>query len=85
MVMTIADGGRQRTGLVIPHRRREGEEPPAWKEEDNRSHKQVGARVERTFARMKSGKVPRDCWLTGDGVHHAILGIARLHNLTLAG
>ncbi|MGW1994979.1 IS5/IS1182 family transposase, partial [Embleya sp. NPDC001921] len=26
-----------------------------------------------------------DCRLKGDGVHHAILGIARLHNLTLAG
>ncbi|MFD9437119.1 IS5/IS1182 family transposase, partial [Streptomyces sp. NPDC060002] len=27
----------------------------------------------------------RDCRLKGDGVHHAMLGIARLHNLTLAG
>ncbi|MFB7924669.1 IS5/IS1182 family transposase, partial [Streptomyces sp. NPDC056081] len=26
-----------------------------------------------------------DCRLKGDGVHHAMLGIARLHNLTLAG
>ncbi|MFI1877870.1 IS5/IS1182 family transposase, partial [Streptomyces venezuelae] len=30
-------------------------------------------------------KILRDCRLKGDGVHHAMLGIARLHNLTLAG
>ncbi len=83
--MTIADGGYQGTGLVIPHRRRKGEELPPWKEGHNRSHKQVRARVEHTFARMKSWKILRDCRLRGDGVHHAMLGIARLHNLTLAG
>lgn len=27
----------------------------------------------------------RDCRLKGDGVHHAMLGIARLHNLALTG
>lgn len=83
--MTIADGGYQGTGLVIPHRRRKGEELPAWKEEHNRSHKQVRARVEHTFARMKGWKILRDCRLKGDGVHQAMLGIARLHNLALAG
>lgn len=30
--MTIADGGYQGTGLVIPHRRRKGEKLPDWKE-----------------------------------------------------
>ncbi|GAA3234490.1 hypothetical protein GCM10010493_01810 [Streptomyces lavendulae subsp. grasserius] len=30
-------------------------------------------------------KILRGCRLKGDGVHHAMLGIARLHNLTLAG
>ncbi|MFJ2634263.1 transposase [Streptomyces sp. NPDC087422] len=83
--MTIADGGSQGTGLVIPHRRRKGEELPDWKQEHNRSHKQVRARVEHTFARMKGWKILRDCRLKGDGVHHAMLGIARLHNLTLTG
>ena len=82
--MTITDGGYQGTGLVIPHRRRKGEELPAWKEEHNRSRKQVRARVEHTFARMKGWKILRDCRLKGDGVHHAMLGIARLHNLALA-
>ncbi|WP_443050416.1 transposase [Streptomyces sp. NBC_00286] len=54
---------------------------PDWKEEHNRSHKQVRARVEHTFARMKDWKILRDGRLKGDGVHHAILGIARLHEL----
>lgn len=34
---------------------------------------------------MKAWKILRDCRLQGDGVHYAMLGIARLHNLTLAG
>ncbi|MFF3375684.1 transposase [Streptomyces sp. NPDC002680] len=83
--MTIADGGYQGTGLVVPHRRRKGEELAAWKERNNRSHKQVRARVEHTFARMKGWKILRDCRLKGNGVHHAMPGIARLHNLTIGG
>ncbi|MFF3262012.1 transposase [Streptomyces sp. NPDC002932] len=83
--MTIADGGYQGTGLVMPHRRRKGEELPDWKQTHNKSHKQVRARVEHVFARMKTWKILRDCRLRGDGVHHAMLGIARLHNLNLAG
>lgn len=82
----IADGGYRGTGLLIPHRRAPGQgDLPAWKEEHNRSHRKVRARVEHAFARMKSWKILRDCRLKGDGVHHAMLGIARLYNLTLAG
>ncbi|MFI9467400.1 transposase [Streptomyces sp. NPDC052492] len=82
---TIADGGYPCTGLVIPHRRERGQaELLAWKEEHNRSHKRVRARVEHVFARMKTWKILRDCRLKRDGVHHAMLGIARLHNLALA-
>ncbi|MFF6877995.1 transposase [Streptomyces sp. NPDC012474] len=82
----IADGGYRGTGLVIPHRRGKGQaELPDWKEEHNASHRKVRARVEHAFARMKTWKILRDCRLKGDGVHHAMLGIARLHNLTLAG
>ncbi|MDQ0757373.1 transposase [Streptomyces canus] len=84
--VVIADGGYRGTGLVIPHRREPGQaELPAWKEEHNRSHRRVRARVEHTFARMKSWKILRVCRLKGEGVHHAMLGIARLHNLVLAG
>ncbi|MDN3269705.1 transposase [Streptomyces sp. MA15] len=84
--MVIADGGYRGTGPVIPHRRERGQsELPDWKDEHNRSHRKVRARVEHAFARMKTWKILRDCRLKGDGVHHAMLGIARLHNLTLAG
>lgn len=34
---------------------------------------------------MKIWKIQRDYRLKGDGVHGAMLGIARLHNFTLAG
>ncbi|RZU36438.1 DDE superfamily endonuclease [Streptomyces sp. BK022] len=84
--VTIADGGYPRTGLVIPHRRQCGQsELPAWTEEHNKPHKQVRARVEHVFARLKTWKILRDCRLRGDGVHHVMLGIARMHNLALAG
>lgn len=79
------DGGYPGTGLVMPHRRRKGEDLPDWKEAHNQSHKQVRARVEHIFARMKTWKILRNCRLKGDGVHHAMLGIARMHNLALAG
>jgi hypothetical protein len=83
--LTIANGGYPGTGLVMPHRRRKGEDLPDWKEAHNKSHNQVRARVEHVFARMKTWKILRDCRLKGDGVHHAALGIARMHNLALAG
>ncbi|MDT7847898.1 transposase [Streptomyces justiciae] len=80
----IADGGYRGTGLVIPHRRERGQpQLPGWKEEHNRSHRHVRARVEHVFARMKCWKILRDCRLKGDGVHHAMLGVARLYNLTV--
>lgn len=82
----IADGGYRGTGLIIPHRRDPGRaELPSWKEDHNVSHRKVRARVEHAFARMKSWKILRDCRLKGTGVHHAMLGIARLHNLTITG
>jgi hypothetical protein len=34
---------------------------------------------------MKNWKILRDCRLKGEGVHHAIRGVARLHNPALAG
>jgi hypothetical protein len=45
----------------------------------------VRARVEQVFARMKTWKILRDCRLCGDGVRHVMRGIARMHNLNLAG
>jgi hypothetical protein len=82
----IADGGYRGTSLVIPHRREPGQaELPAWKEDHNHSHRKVRARVEHAFAGMRTWRILRDCRLKGDGVHHAMLGIARLSNLALAG
>jgi hypothetical protein len=34
---------------------------------------------------MRTWKILRDCRLKGDGAHHAMPGIARLHILALAG
>ncbi|MFJ6186175.1 transposase family protein [Streptomyces sp. NPDC092295] len=64
---------------------RQGEELPGRKQAHNKSHKQVRARVKHVFARMKTWKILRDCRLKGDGVHHAMLGIARMYDLALAG
>ncbi len=62
---TIADGGHPGTGRVIPHRRKRGQvELPDWKEEPNKSHKQVRARVEHVLARMETWKILRDCRLS---------------------
>ncbi|MFJ4007393.1 transposase [Streptomyces sp. NPDC090023] len=84
--LTMADGGYPGTGLLMPHRHENGQtELPDWKRAHNRSHKQVRARIEHTFARMKNWKILRDCRLKGDGVHHAMLGIAHMHNLALTG
>lgn len=49
------------------------------------AHKQVRARVEHVFARMKTWEILRDCRLKGDGVDYVMLGIARMHNLALVG
>jgi len=73
-------------GLLVPHRRRAGQRRlPAWKEQANTSHRRVRARVEHTFARMKNGKVLRDCRRRGRGVYWATAGVAHLHNLALTG
>ncbi|SJZ79067.1 Transposase DDE domain-containing protein [Marinactinospora thermotolerans DSM 45154] len=82
---TIADGDHPGTGPVMPHHRRNGEEPPAGSRHPTSPTKQVQARIEHAFTRMKTGKVLRDRRLKGDGVHHAMRGIAGLYNLTLAG
>jgi hypothetical protein len=77
----IGDGGYIATGVIIPHRRKPGEELPVWKAAHNTSHRHVRARVEHAFARMKTWKILRDCRLRGEGVAIAMSGIARLHNL----
>src|SRR5687767_1320866 len=72
----IADGayrGENCRGVIIPRRKKnEDEVLPDWKEEHNRSHRRVRARVEHVFARMKNWKILRDCRRRGTGLAHAI-------------
>ncbi|MFG1924349.1 transposase [Cryptosporangium sp. NPDC048952] len=81
----IADGayrGPRCAGVVIPHRRNRDKTPlPDWKEDHNRSHRHVRARIEHVFARMKNWKILRDCRRRGTGAAHAVRGIAFMHNL----
>jgi hypothetical protein len=81
----IADGAYLGTGLIVPHRRRAGRPLLRGQEEDNAEHRRVRARVEHTFARMKTWKILRDCRQKGDGLHHAVQAVATMHNLARAG
>ncbi|MBW8698153.1 hypothetical protein MBT84_01070 [Streptomyces sp. MBT84] len=81
---TVTDGGYEGTGLIIPQCRPADGEVCDWKKEHNHSHKQVSARVEHVFARMKAREILRDCRLKGDGVHSAMLSIALLHKMLQA-
>lgn len=79
------DGGYRGTKALIPHWPRKNRPLTPEQEADNAVHRRARARVEHTFSRMKTYKILRDCRLRGDGVHQAILGVARLHNMALAG
>ena len=83
----MADGayrGPNCPGVIIPHRRPgDCSEVVDWKQEHNRSHRRVRARVEHVFARTESWKILRDCRRRGDGVAHAARGIALMHNLAI--
>jgi hypothetical protein len=85
-VPTIADGGYQGTGLLIPHRKWRGQDYLSPQQEaENAVHRRARARVEHALSRLKNWKVLRDCRLKGNGVHQAMLGVARLHNMALSG
>ncbi|CAL9669244.1 IS5 family transposase IS1373 [Streptomyces sp. enrichment culture] len=81
----LGDGGCRGTPALIPHWPRKDRPLTSAQQADNTLHRRVRARVEHAFSRMKTYKILRDCRLRGDGVHHAVLGVARLHNLALAG
>ncbi|MFE5709647.1 transposase family protein [Streptomyces sp. NPDC056501] len=83
-VTVLADGAYINTGLVVPHRKRQGRALLPGEEEDNAEHRKVRARVEHAFARMKHYKILRDCRQRGNGLHHAVQAVAHMHNLTLA-
>ncbi|MFE7234678.1 transposase [Streptomyces sp. NPDC057596] len=81
----LGDGGYRGTPALIPHWPRKDRPLTPEQQADNAVHRRARARVEHAFARMKTYKILRDCRLRGDGVHQAVLGVARLHNLALAG
>ncbi|BCL32166.1 hypothetical protein GCM10017557_70250 [Streptomyces aurantiacus] len=76
----IGHGAHIDTGLIVPHRKRPGCPLPKGEEEDNAQHRKVRARVEHTVSRMKNYKILRDCRQRGDGLHHAVQAVARMHN-----
>ncbi len=49
------------------------------------TNRRARARVEHALSRLKNWRILRDCRLKGNGVHQAMLGIARLHNMALTG
>lgn len=55
-----ANGPYPGTGLIMPHRRPRRGELGDWQAEHNREHKQVRARIEHVFARMKTWKMLAD-------------------------
>ncbi|MFH8753979.1 IS5/IS1182 family transposase [Streptomyces rimosus] len=83
-VTVLGDGAYLNTGLIVPHRKRQGRPLLPGEEEDNAEHRKVRARVEHAFARMKNYKILRDCRQRGDGLHHAVQAVAHMHNLALA-
>jgi hypothetical protein len=80
----LGDGAYINTGLVVPHRKRPGRALLPGEEADNAEHRRVRARVEHTFARMKTYKILRDCRQKGPGLHHAVQAVATMHNLALS-
>jgi hypothetical protein len=84
----LADGGYQgNPEIVMPYRKPpEGQPPlPEWKEELNKTHRKVRARVEHALARMKTYKILRDHRRAGHTLTVTAAGIATLHNLALTG
>ncbi|MEV5595188.1 transposase family protein [Streptomyces sp. NPDC052496] len=83
-VTVLGDGACLNTGLLVPHRKRQGRPLRPGEEEDNAEHRKVRARVEHAFVRMKNYKVLRDCRQRGGGLHHTVQAVAHMHNLALA-
>ncbi|MGW7277464.1 transposase family protein [Streptomyces sp. NPDC054844] len=66
-----------------PHRKHPGRPLLKGEEEDNAQHRMVRARVEHTLSPMKNYKILRDRRQRGDGLHHAVQAVTRMHNLAL--
>ncbi|GAA2558173.1 hypothetical protein GCM10010423_70000 [Streptomyces levis] len=80
----LGDGAYINTRLVVPHRKRPGRPLLKGEREDNAAHRKVRARTEHVIGRMKNYKILGDCRQRGDGFHHTVQAVARMHNLALA-
>jgi hypothetical protein len=72
-----------RTAHPAPQQRGQERLSPQ-QEAENAVHRRARARVEHALSRLKNWKVLRDCRLKGNGVHLAMLGVARLYNMALS-
>lgn len=80
----LADGSTHiNTGLAAPYDKHLVRALLAGEEAGSTEHRQIRGRVERTFARMKHCKILRDRREYGNGLHHTVQTVARIHNLTL--
>lgn len=82
----MSDGGYQgNPGVIMPYRKRRKTDPdlPDWKEDLNRMHRRVRARIEHAFAQMKCWNILRNCRRKGDAVWHATAAVALMRNLIL--
>ncbi|GAA2484086.1 hypothetical protein GCM10010276_22160 [Streptomyces longisporus] len=83
-VTVLGEGACINTGLIVPHRKRSGRPLLKGEEEDNAAHRKVHARVEHVIGRMKNYKIVLDCRQHGDGLHHEVQAVARMHNFGFA-
>ncbi|ABW12526.1 transposase IS4 family protein [Parafrankia sp. EAN1pec] len=83
----MADGGYQgHPDVIMPYRKpADGQPLPEWKEELNRVHRKVRARVEHTLAGMKPWKILRDYRRQARTLGTTAAGIAHLYNISRAG
>ncbi len=83
----MADGGYQgHPDVIMPYRKpADGQPLPEWKEEINRIHRKVRARVEHTLAGMKTWKILRDYRRQARTLGVTAAGIAHLYTISRAG
>ncbi|MGW2548843.1 transposase [Streptomyces sp. NPDC001635] len=75
------DGGYRGSDRIrTPHRGADGR---LIKDRNYRRFRKRRAIAEHTLARLKDHQILRQCRRRGDGINHAVAGVAALHNLKL--
>jgi hypothetical protein len=75
------DGGYRGIGGIRSPRR--GPDGRIIKDRTYRRFRRRRAVAEHTIARLKDNQILRQCRRRGDGINHAVAGVAALHNLKL--